>query len=205
MLRNDQELIANLSEFESNVLPTLERLEEVATFIKNLRNIHNLYANKNVDNLWTKLAAESLQALRFIPKEGVLFDVGSGNGIPALVYALFRPDLSIVLTESIQKKAQVLELICNEFQLKQVSVFAGRAEQHHGSPSTDVISARAVAPLPVLWQWVRPRCKVGTRFVLFRGSSERKAQPTPRALTCTDILELTPNGLAIWVATVTQR
>ena len=131
----------------------------------------NLISSQRVDSLWITLAEESTYGLPYLPANGKVLDVGSGNGIPGLVWAVLRPDLFFVLAESVNKKAVALEAIRWECGLKNVTVFPGEVQTLRNQ-TFDVISARAVAPFDSLWQWTTLHRKTGTRYLLFRGSRD---------------------------------
>lgn len=79
-------------------------------------------------------------------------DIGSGAGLPGIPLAVLRPDLQMVLVESLQRRATFLELAVDELGLAdRVTVVRGRAEDQ--SIAVDVVTCRAVAPLGKLLKW----------------------------------------------------
>lgn len=190
-----------LSEHGIEIPSALERIQELGNIVQFHRQKLNLYANKDVDNLWIKLAIESLYAIPHLSDKGVMLDVGSGSGIPALIYALLKPNLYVILTEAVYKKAIALERIRLQSHIGNASVYIGRAE-NHPKVFVDYISARAVAPLTDLWKWTKPFCKRTTKFVLFRGSNERQTHPTPEGLKMCHCEVVNPQGLMLWIAEV---
>ncbi len=104
--------------------------------------------------------------------EGVsVADVGSGAGLPGLVWALVRPDLRITLVEPLLRRASFLTEAIDQLSLGQrVQVLRARAE---GAPagSFDVVTARAVARLPQLLAWTLPLCRPGGVVLALKGSN----------------------------------
>jgi 16S rRNA (guanine527-N7)-methyltransferase len=98
-----------------------------------------------------------------------LIDVGAGAGFPGVPLKILRPDLSLTLLESTAKKASFLEHIVQVLGLADVTVLAQRAEDAGQSPAHreryDWAVARAVAPLPVLAEYLLPFVKVGGRML----------------------------------------
>ncbi len=89
-----------------------------------------------------------------IPANSSVVDVGSGAGLPGVVWALARPDLRITLLDSLQRRTTFLTELVAEFDLTdRVSVLRSRAEDVSGA-SFDIATARAVAPLPKLLPWL---------------------------------------------------
>lgn len=72
--------------------------------------------------------ADSLAALNLMAEEGGVIDVGSGAGLPGLVWAIARPKLMVVLVESLQKRSSFLEKAKAELILNNVQIFPKRFE-----------------------------------------------------------------------------
>ena len=103
------------------------------------------------------------------PSERVL-DIGSGGGVPGIVLAIVRPDLSITLSESVAKKARVLAEIVRDLGLKTGAEHC-RAEDVLGVRSFDTLVVRAVAPLPKLLGWLAPHWGAFDRLLAIKGPS----------------------------------
>lgn len=103
-------------------------------------------------------------------------DVGSGAGLPGLVWAVTRPDLRITLVEPLLRRSTFLTEAVERLGLGgQVVVWRGRAEDAVAAvPPADVVTARAVAPLERLLGWTIPLLRDGGRLVALKGSSARQ-------------------------------
>lgn len=92
-------------------------------------------------------------------------DLGSGGGIPGLVVAALRPDVSMTLIEADRRKAGFLVHACGLLELGNVVVVARRAEEMAGDPvhraAYDAVLSRAAAPPPLLWALSMPLLRVG--------------------------------------------
>ena len=88
-----------------------------------------------------------LDALAILPHVGTgpLLDVGSGGGLPGIPLAIARPDLSVTLVDTVQKKAAFLQQVAIELELKSVAVHHARVEEMRGQYAQ--ISSRAFAEL----------------------------------------------------------
>jgi 16S rRNA (guanine527-N7)-methyltransferase len=90
------------------------------------------------------------------------------------VWALLRPDLTMVLVEPLLRRATFLtESVVALGLTDRVSVVRGRAEKVMVSPEwsgVDVVTARAVAPLDRLLGWTIPLLKPAGRLVAMKGS-----------------------------------
>ncbi len=102
-------------------------------------------------------------------------DVGSGAGLPGLVWAIVRPDLSVVLIEPLLRRSTFLSEAVGELGLSgRVEVLRGRAEDVAQSAEwrpAGIVTARAVAPLDRLIGWTVPLLAPGGRLLALKGSS----------------------------------
>jgi 16S rRNA (guanine527-N7)-methyltransferase len=99
--------------------------------------------------------------------EGVrhVLDAGTGAGFPGIPLALVLPETRFTLAESIQKKARFVVAALAELKLPNVEITATRAEELNA----DVITARALAPIPRVLALFRPALKAGARIILYKG------------------------------------
>ncbi len=105
-----------------------------------------------------------------VPQDSSVIDVGSGAGLPGLVWAIQRPDLSVTLVDSLLRRSEFLAETVDELRLNQrVSVIRARAEDLT-DVTADVVTARAVAPLPRLLGWLRPLMRATGQLVLLKGA-----------------------------------
>jgi 16S rRNA (guanine527-N7)-methyltransferase len=97
-------------------------------------------------------------------------DLGSGAGFPGLVLAAALPAASVVLVEANRRKCDFLERAAGEMELGSTIVIAERAESWAaGIGSRDLVTARAVAPLPVLVEYAAPLLVEGGALVAWKG------------------------------------
>ncbi len=100
-------------------------------------------------------------------------DLGSGGGVPAIPLAIARPDLSWLLVESVGKKARALAGFVEELGIRGMVVVAERAELLGHDPryreAAGLVTARAVATLPVLAELALPLLQPGGRLIAWKG------------------------------------
>jgi 16S rRNA (guanine527-N7)-methyltransferase len=119
---------------------------------------------------------DALSALPLIDElaPGRALDLGSGGGVPGIVLALARPDVSWTLLDSVRKKADAMRGFVAALGLRNVGVIAERAETLGRDLAQrerfDVVAARACAPLPVLAEYALPLIRVGGALVAWKGS-----------------------------------
>ena len=122
------------------------------------------------DRLWERHVLNSVALGSRIPSGATVVDVGSGAGLPGIPLAIRRPDLSVTLLEPLLRRANFLNLAVDELELAdRVQVVRGRAEEHRSR--YDIVTCRAVAPLPRLLGWCLPLVAPGGRLIALKGSS----------------------------------
>jgi 16S rRNA (guanine527-N7)-methyltransferase len=94
-----------------------------------------------------------------------VLDAGTGAGFPGIPLALVLPETRFTLAESIQKKARFVESALAELKLPNVEITTRRAEEL----KADVITARALAPIPRVLALFRPALKAGATVLLYKG------------------------------------
>ena len=138
-----------------------------------------LIGPREVPRIWSRhllnCAVVANPAEGLIPAGALVADVGSGAGLPGLVWALTRTDLKLVLIDPLLRRANFLTTVVSELGLgEQVTVTRVRAEdlaKQGDWAGVDVVTARAVAPLAKLLGWTVPLLRAGGSLVALKGSS----------------------------------
>jgi len=133
--------------------------------------LRGLLGPREVPRLWDRHLLNCAVVAPALEPGAVVVDVGSGAGLPGLVWAVLRPDLDVVLVEPRQRRADFLTEAVATLGLAQVQVDRTRAEDAVGRYQADVVTARAVAPLARLLGWTMPLLRPGGRLLAFKGRS----------------------------------
>lgn len=128
----------------------------------------NLTRHTTFEKFVARDLMDTLQLSEQIPRGERVLDIGSGGGVPGLLLAIVRPDLQVAVSDSVAKKAQVLEGIVAALDLP-VAVYASRAEQVLEVSTWDTLIARAVAPLKKILTWLEPHWDAFDRLLLVKG------------------------------------
>lgn len=119
------------------------------------------------------LLAEELKLPLPLAKPLRLVDVGSGAGFPGLPLKIAAPALDVTLMDGTQKKVHFLEEVIASLGLASTQVVHGRAEelgrQAAHRDCYDLVTARAVAPLNVLAEYLLPLVRPGGLAVIYKG------------------------------------
>ncbi len=110
-----------------------------------------------------------------IPDSGRVIDVGTGAGFPGMPLAICCPQLHFTLLDSQQKRLNFLAEVISQLSLSNVTLVHARAEdgarQAELRESFDLAVARAVAPLPVLAEYLLPYVRIGGSALCWKGPS----------------------------------
>ncbi len=131
----------------------------------------NLISTTSLENVWQRHIADSLQLLLHVPREtSPWLDLGSGAGMPGLVLAIARPNLTLHLVESRKRRVSWLQSVVDRFSLHNCHVHGSRLESVPSAPM-QVICARAFAPLPKLLNLSARFSTQDTVWILPKGRS----------------------------------
>jgi len=117
--------------------------------------------------------ADSLSALEVpgVREARRIADLGAGAGLPGLVLAIALPEAEVVLVESVGKKCAWMERTVERLGLENVRIACARVEALDATPF-DVVTARALGPLPVVCEYAAPLLRVGGVLVAWKGAVE---------------------------------
>ena len=160
-----------------------EKLERFVALLTEENNRQNLVAKPTLESIWQRHIADSAQLVQFVPREThTVLDLGSGAGLPGLVWAIVRPSDMLKLVESRRKRIGWLERVSDALELGNCEIIGARLEVVESFPA-DVITARAFAPLPQLIALAERFSTKGTTWVLPKGrSAAQECENLPKHL-----------------------
>ncbi|MGD9501122.1 MAG: 16S rRNA (guanine(527)-N(7))-methyltransferase RsmG [Methyloceanibacter sp.] len=153
---------------------TIHRLARYADLLALWQKSKNLVAPSTLPALWSRHFADSAQLCALAPDARLWLDLGSGAGFPGLVVAIIesdRPHFRMHLVESNGKKCAFLAEVARATAAP-VDIHAMRIEELAESAEPlrpDVVSARALAPLPRLLDLATPFFGPKTRGLFLKG------------------------------------
>lgn len=164
--------IETLSEDTKNILAAgEEKLRRYVRLLAEANEAARLTGPSDEDTLWNDHVVDCASAAFLLPRAGRVIDVGTGGGLPGIVWAIARPGLQFVLLDSTAKKIAQVEKIVRLMELKNVSVVCARSEDYakENGEKFAVAAARAVTAAGVLAELLAPFAKVGGRLISFKG------------------------------------
>ena len=146
------------------------QLEKFADFLLAYNRKTNLTSITDPTDFVIKHLEDSMALFQVGDLHGKrVLDVGTGAGFPGVVLLIMEPSIQLTLLEATKKKVVFLEQVLMHLGLH-ATVIHDRAELWIDShrESFDLVTARAVAPLPILVEWCVPYVKVGGQFIAMK-------------------------------------
>jgi 16S rRNA (guanine527-N7)-methyltransferase len=141
------------------------------------------------ERIWERHIFNCLPVTQLLPQGASLFDIGSGAGLPGIVIALARPDLTVTLIEPLERRVSFL----NEAVVGlNIEVIRGRAQDV--KKSADFVTARAVAPLEKLKKMSWHMVKTGGSLLAMKGESASAEMEGVKGAT---LHEITLDGIGL--------
>jgi 16S rRNA (guanine527-N7)-methyltransferase len=139
--------------------------------------VRGLIGPREAPRIWDRHVLNCAAVAELIPQDARVIDVGSGAGLPGIVLAVARPDLSVILVEPLARRTAFLSEAVAALGLTRTTIVRARAEEctpGRGSPHlglADVVTARAVASLDKLAAWCLPLVAEGGRVLALKGDT----------------------------------
>ncbi len=149
---------------------SLSHLETYVGLLVTWQKHINLVAESTLPLVWERHVADSLQLIKLIPKDThIIADLGSGGGLPGIVLACVG-SWQVHFYESNAKKAAFLQECLRQLRLVN-TVHRIRLEKVGKSelPVATVVTARALAPMPVLLGLAEPWLMRGATALFHKG------------------------------------
>lgn len=130
-----------------------------------------LTGTRGVEDIYALQVLDCLPSIEFLPSSGRVIDVGTGGGLPGIVWAVYRPDLSVTLLDSVRKKCEAVREIVGELGLQNVAVVCARSEEFAGieREAFDLAGAKGLASAGVCAELLSPFVRVGGVVMTFKG------------------------------------
>jgi 16S rRNA (guanine527-N7)-methyltransferase len=119
------------------------------------------------DHLADSLVALELEEVR---RARSIADLGAGAGLPGLPLAIALPHVDVFLVESNGRKCEFLARAIQVAHVANAQAVWARAEEWRDAPDRlDLVTARALAPLPVVAEYAAPLLRLGGALLAWRG------------------------------------
>jgi 16S rRNA (guanine527-N7)-methyltransferase len=160
---------------------TLEKLHKYAELLRSANKRARLTGPSDLDKLFGEHIADALAGLPYLPEGSSFVDVGTGGGLPGMVWCICRPDSRGTLLDSIGKKIALLSEIAAELRCDNAETVTMRSEDFARlrRENFGAAVARAVAHSCVLAEYMSPLVSVGGKLIAFKGPGAEEELDIP--------------------------
>ncbi|MCR4695566.1 MAG: 16S rRNA (guanine(527)-N(7))-methyltransferase RsmG [Pseudobutyrivibrio sp.] len=135
--------------------------------------VMNLTAITDFDEVLVKHFVDSLSICQVMPDSiNTICDLGTGAGFPGIVLAIFYPEISFTLIDSLNKRINFLSEVVQAIGLNNIELIHARAEEIGRNKdyreSFDLVVSRAVANISTLSEYCTPLVKVNGYFISYK-------------------------------------
>ncbi|MFL6709771.1 MAG: 16S rRNA (guanine(527)-N(7))-methyltransferase RsmG [Massilia sp.] len=173
-----------------------EQLLDYLALLSKWNSVYNLTSVRDPRQMVTHHLLDSLAAVpAFVGARNVL-DVGAGGGLPGIVLAIARPDMSVSLIDTVHKKTAFLKQVKAELGLANVTVYTAKVQEVSVPALFDVITSRAFADLSDFVNWSGHLLEPAGHFIALKGVAPPEEQERlPAAWKVTALQALSVPGL----------
>lgn len=134
----------------------------------------NLTAITAPEEIILKHFIDSLTINRYIEQNRSIADVGTGAGFPGIPLKIYRPDLKVTLVDSLNKRINFLNEVIYKLNLEDINTVHSRIEDFGKDKKYrekfDYVTARAVANLATLSEYLIPISKIEGKCICMKGN-----------------------------------
>ena len=164
-----QRLADGIAALGLNIEPAIQqKLLDYLALLHKWNKVHNLTAVRDPEEMVTLHLLDSLSVMPYV-KSGRLLDVGSGAGLPGIVLALTRPDLSVTTLDSVGKKASFMRQAKAELGISNLEVIGERVEAYEPGFKFDTIISRAFSEMSDFLRLTRHLLAEGGEWLAMKG------------------------------------
>ena len=166
-----------------DVIPSLLRFSELLVEKNKVMNLTAITEPADIATLHFLDCASLLPLAEW--KGKTVVDVGTGAGFPGMPLRILEPSIRLTLLDSLNKRIDFLQEVCEDLGLTDVACVHGRAEEFaaHRRESFDIAVSLAVANLQMLSELCLPLVKVGGSFLSMKSvDSDQELEAAKKAI-----------------------
>lgn len=155
-----------------------EKFSQYGELLVEWNRVMNLTAVTEPEEIVVKHYLDSVTVIPYLDRFSckTMIDVGTGAGFPGIPVKILRPDLELVLLDSLGKRVNFLNTVIETLGLRGIRAVHMRAEDAGRDKKLrerfDCAAARAVAPMSILLEYCMPFVKKDGHFIAMKGGTE---------------------------------
>lgn len=163
----------------------IEQLNEYQKLLKEWNEFMNLTGITEKEEVYLKHYYDSLTINKVIDLKEInnLCDVGTGAGFPGLVLKIVFPNIHVVLVDALNKRINFLNEVIKKLGLTGIETVHARSEDYalYNREKFELVTARAVAPLPILMEICSPLVKENYYFIPLKANIFQEMEESKNA------------------------
>lgn len=154
-------------EYDDSKIAQIIKFYDMVIEINKVMNLTNITEEKEFA---IKNILDCILPMKIIPVNAKVLDVGAGAGFPSIPLKIMRPDLDIVMVDSLNKRVNFLKTVIQKLDLKNITANHMRIEDFalNNKERFDIVVARAVARLNTLLEYSIPLVKIKGKVIAYK-------------------------------------
>jgi len=148
-----------------------KKLLDFLALLLKWNKVYNLTSIRQADDMLTHHVMDCLAAVAAVmheaPDAKTLLDVGSGGGLPSVVFAIVCPHLQVTAVDAVAKKAAFIETVAHTLKLSNLKGIHSRVELLE--ETFDLVVSRAFASLKDFTAWSDKALRTGGKWAAMKG------------------------------------
>lgn len=153
--------------YDDSIIQKFEKYYDLLIYYNNMFNLTSITQKNEVI---LKHFVDSLYGYKYFINTKNVVDVGAGAGFPSIPLAIVLKDTHYTLVDSLNKRVNFLNVVIEELNLNNVTAIHSRVEDFcsKNRNTFDITTARAVAQLPTLLEYLVPLLKCGGEAICYK-------------------------------------
>ena len=155
-----------------------DKLIDYVLLLEKWNKTYNITAIRDLKQMVILHLIDSASVYRYLSGNSII-DVGTGGGIPGIIFAILNPQLNTTLLDSSQKKTRFLRFVQRQLKLANVTIVCQRVEKYQAIKPYDVVISRAFTEVGNFLKLSGHLCAHSGQMLAMKGpriESEKKAQ-----------------------------
>lgn len=153
---------------------SVEKVDELLEFIYLLdkwNKTYNITAIRDLEQMVILHIIDSASVYNYL-KGNSIIDIGTGGGIPGIIFAILNPNLKVTLLDSNQKKTRFLRFVKRQMKISNIEIVCERVEKYQPNTAYDVVISRAFSEVGQFLKLAGHLCAQGGGVYAMKGPRE---------------------------------
>lgn len=145
-----------------------KQLMDFVYLLEKWNKTYNITAIRDLEQMVILHVIDSASVYRYLSGNSII-DVGTGGGIPGIIFAIINPTLKVTLLDSNQKKTRFLRYAQRDLNIKNITIVCDRVEEFKPQTAFDVVISRAFTEVGKFLSLSGHLCKPDGKLLAMKG------------------------------------